>query len=121
MLTYLIAMLVCTMQGMIVRARALYVTMDNMAVMWMWLMEWFVAELHDVAYTGIMGLVIAAAAALCFMGFSPSKEVHVHRIIRHYSMGWAYLVSFDRAAADFRWLALTTHVSTAAGEHAEWD
>lgn len=101
MLTFVIAMLVCTMQRMIARARALYISMDNMAVMWMWLGEWFVAELHDLVYTGLMAVVIAAAAILCFVGFCPSKEVHVHRIIRHYSMGWAYLVSFDRAAAQF--------------------
>jgi hypothetical protein len=99
MLTCMIALLVYTMQRVCAYARALHISMDNMVVMWMWLGEWFITELRDLAYTGLMGIVIAAAAVLCFMGFIPSKEVLVHRIIRHYSMGWAYLVSFDKAVA----------------------
>jgi hypothetical protein len=54
------------------------------------------AELCDLAYTGVMGIVVVAAAILCTVGFIPSKDVYIHRIIRHYNMGWAYLVSFYR-------------------------
>lgn len=101
MLFYVIWLLVCTMQRALVCARALHVSVNNIAIMWLWLGEWFIAELHDLVYTWLMGIVAATAAALCAMGFIPSTEVYIHRIIRHYSMGWAYLVSFERAAAQF--------------------
>lgn len=97
----MIGMLVWTMQRIFACVGALSMSINNMYIMWMWLGEWFVAELHAWVYTGVMGIVVVAAAVLCFVGFIPSKEVYVHRIVRHYSMGWAYLVSFDRAAAQF--------------------